>query len=312
MAGEPHPEVKMLLDLQAQQPMPPYSALTADQVRAGFAEQMVMVRGAPVEVAQVTDLTLPGPGGEIPVRRYSPGGEAPLPAVVYFHGGGWVIGDLESHDDLCRELANQANCVVIAVDYRLAPEYPFPAAADDAVAATRWIRDNAADFGIDPTRMAVAGDSAGGNLATVVSAELRQDAAAPLKLQALIYPVTDLRAFDTGSHKEFAAGFGLTGEAMAWFRDHYLGAADAADPLVSPLAATDLSGLPPAWVITAELDVLRDEGEAYADALQAAGNEVVARRYDGMVHGFVSMAGILSVGRQARSDLAAALRQALV
>lgn len=311
MAGELHPEVQMLLNLQAQNPMPPYSALTAEQVRAGFAQQMTLVRAAPVALDAVTDLSIPGPGGHIPARRYGGGQEGAGPAVVYFHGGGWVIGDLDSHDDLCRDLASQAGCVVVAVDYRLAPEHPFPAAVDDAVAATRWVRDNAESLGIDPGRMAVAGDSAGGNLAAVVCAELRDDAAPGLRFQALIYPVTDLRSLETGSYREFAEGFGLTAEAMDWFRGHYVPGSEVADPRVSPLGAEDLSGLPPALVITAEFDVLRDEGEAYAAALRAAGNRVEAVRYAGMVHGFVSMAGVLSEGRRARTEVAAALRSAL-
>lgn len=292
--------------------MPPYSALTAEQVRAGFAEQLKMVAGPPVALESVEDINLPGPAGPIRVRKYAPSLGRPLPGILYFHGGGWVIGDLDTHDNWCRELAKTVDCVVISVDYRLAPEHPFPAAVDDAVAATRWVVKNGHQLGVDVGRVAVAGDSAGANLATVTALVLRDDPGPKLAFQSLIYPVCDLLSMATESCRAFAEGYGLTLEAMHWFRGQYLtDAALAEDFRVSPLRHDNLANLPPALVVTAEFDVLRDEGEAYARKLQAAGVQVQTRRYDGMVHGFVSMAGILDVGKQARVDIAGVLSRAL-
>mgnify|MGYP001477513991 CR=1 FL=1 len=238
------------------------------------------------------------------IRGLITGGYFVLAGVGVFPGGGWGIGDLVSHDDLCRDLAAQAHCAVLAVDYRLAPEHRFPAAADDAIAATRWASEHAAELGIDPTRLAVGGDSAGGNLAAV-SALAARDAGIPLAAQLLIYPVTDMAHLEGESYTACGEGYGLTAAAMAWFRDHYLAdAAAAQDWRVSPLLASDLSRLPPALVVTAEFDVLRSEGEAYARRLAEAGVPTELARYDGMIHGFVSMAGVLDVGRQARADMA--------
>ena len=267
--------------------------------------------GGTVDVARVEDLTIPGPGGDIPARLYSSAADAVLPVVVYFHGGGWVIGNITSHDGVCRKLASQSGLTIISVDYRLAPEHPFPAAADDCYAAAKWIADNARELKVDGSRMAVAGDSAGGNLAAVTSI-LARDAGAPtISFQLLVYPVID-GTMSFPSYKENAEGLLLTARDMAFFYDHYAGDhVDRKNPKLSPLYAPDLSGLPPALVITAEFDPLRDEGEAYADALQQAGVDARASRYDGMVHGFFGLEAIVPASAPAMEEAAAALRNAL-
>jgi acetyl esterase len=311
LSGQVHPQVAAHLAQMAAMNPPPIEALTAEQVRVGFGMQMKMTAGPATPLAQVRDLTLPGPGGAIKARLYRPTSDGSLPGLVFFHGGGWVIGDLDSHDDLCRDLAAQAGCAVLAVDYRLAPEHRFPAAADDAIAATHWVAANAAQLGIDPQRLAVGGDSAGGNLAAVAALAAR-DAGRPLAAQLLIYPVTDMSRFEGESYATCGEGYGLTAGAMAWFRDHYLtDAAAARDWRVSPLLASDLSRLPTALVVTAEFDVLRSEGEAYAKRLAEAGVPTRLARYDGMIHGFASMAGVLDVGRKVRADMAQWLKGTL-
>jgi len=261
-------------------------------------------------VHEVRDVKIPGPGGEIPVRIYTPDIAKPAPALIYFHGGGWVLGDLESHDHVCRSLANRVPCVVLSVDYRLAPEAKFPAAVEDSMAATEWIAAHASELGIDAGRIAIGGDSAGGNLATVV-ARLARDRKGPrLIYQLLIYPGTDMR-MDWPSVEENADGPLLTKPAMIWFLAHYLrGEEDKLDPLASPLLAADLGELPPAFVLTAECDPIRDEGEAYAERLRAAGVAVEVKRYPGMPHGFFSFGGALTVGKVAFGDAVGGLRGA--
>jgi acetyl esterase len=251
--------------------------------------------------------------GALAVREYRPHDAQPmLGALVYFHGGGFVLGSIESHDALCRQIAVDAGCAVFSVEYRLAPEHKFPSAVDDAYAATRWVCENASALGIDPARVAVGGDSAGGALATAVAILAKRKGGPKLVFQLLLYPVTDLRTLDTPSHHENAKGYFLTRSAMFWFRDHYLARAeDRDDPLASPLGCPDLAGLPPALVITAEYDPLRDEAEAYAQALTAAGVPCKLTRYDGAVHAFVSMYFYLDLGRAALAESTAALRAAL-
>jgi acetyl esterase len=267
----------------------------------------------PVPVGTVEDRSIPGaPGGpEIPVRIYWPhAGGNRLPLVVYFHGGGWVIGGLDSHDPLCRALANEVGAVVLSVDYRLAPEHRFPAAAEDAYAATAWVHAHAAELGAAPSRLVVAGDSAGGNLAAVVPLMARDRGGPPLHMQVLVYPVIDC-ARDTASYRDNAEGYFLTAAHMRWYWEQYLGAADGTHPYASPLRARDLSGLPPAYVVTAEFDPLRDEGEAYAQRLRDAGVPVTLRRYDGMFHGFFSLADLLPAARAANAEVFTALRDAV-
>ena len=262
-------------------------------------------------VAQVEDRTIPANGAEIPVRIYRPdNSREPKPVLVWYHGGGWVIGSLDGSDYGCRIMTNAGGFVTISVDYRLAPEAKFPTAADDCYAVTKWVADNAAELGVDASRMAVGGDSAGGNLAAVV-AILAKDAGGPdIKYQALIYPVTDFD-FGTPSYAENANGYLLTKDSMVWFWGHYLNnEGDGGDFKASPLRREDLKGLPPATVITAEFDPLRDEGEAYAAKLKSAGVAVESKRYDGQIHGFYANPGI-DEGQQAARDIAQAVAKAL-
>ena len=262
-------------------------------------------------MASVENLRIPGPEGEIPIRIYTPEAEWPRPAMVYFHGGGWVVCDLDTHDVVCRAIARRAAAVVVAVDYRLAPEHKFPSAVTDAYAATGWVAANAERLGIDPKRISVGGDSAGGNLATVVSLIARDNSGPALALQALVYPVTDLSTFETPSYSEFADNHYLTRGQMEWFRDNYLtGPEDGSHPHASPLLAGDLRGLPPALIITAECDTLRDEGEAYARRLEDAGVAVTCTRYAGMIHPFFSLSGAIPRALDAIQQVADAVRTA--
>jgi acetyl esterase len=289
--------------------LPPLNELPVMEAREA-AMRLRDISGAAEPVANVVNRTIAEPGGEIPVRIYRPDGRPPFPVLVFFHGGGWVIGNLDTHDGTCRSLANAAGCMVVSVDYRLAPEHKFPAAADDAYAATRWIARNAGTIGGDAARIAVGGDSAGGNLAAVVALMARDHAEPGLCFQLLIYPVTDAR-MDTTSYRDNADGYLLTHAMMQWFWSHYLRSeADREHPYASPLRAQDLQGLPPALVITAEFDPLRDEGEAYAARLRAAGAPVQLTRYDGMIHGFFGMASLIDRANTALHEAAAALRVA--
>ena len=265
----------------------------------------------PTPVARVEERMIPGPAGEMLVRIYWPEAAAPAPLVVFFHGGGFVLCSLDTHDELARGLCQGAGAVVVSVDYRLAPEAPYPAAADDCYAALVWAVAHASELGADGARVAVAGDSAGGNLAAVTALRARDLGGPALRHQCLIYPVTDCR-FDTPSYIENAEGYFLTAESMRWFWSHYLqDMGRAAEPYASPLRAPSLAGLPPTLVITAEYDPLRDEGEHYASALSAAGVPTTLRRYDGMIHGFVTMAEIFEDGRAALSLAGEQLREAL-
>ena len=266
------------------------------------------------QIGAVRDVEAEGPLGAIPLRVYRPAGVPDarrLPAHVYFHGGGWVIGDIETHDVLCRQLTAEAGVAVVSVDYRLAPEHKFPASVDDAWAATRWVAGHADALGVDARRLSVGGDSAGGNLAAVV-ALLARDAGAPaIALQVLVYPVTDLGA-ETKSYADLADGYMLTRDSMRWFAAQYLAEKDEAmDWRASPLRAATLTGLPPALIVTAGFDPLRDEGEAYARRLRDAGVRVDYACYGGMLHGFVGMGRLLDSGNRAVSHIAASLREAL-
>jgi acetyl esterase len=268
----------------------------------------------PIPMARVESLQAPGQGGPIPARLYVPGGlppEAPMPLTIYFHGGGWVIGDLDTHDGVCRFLAAAAGTAVLAIDYRLAPEHPFPAAVEDAWAGFAWAVANAAELGIDPARIAVAGDSAGGNLAAVVSLLARAGGGVMPAMQLLIYPPTD-SAGDLPSRLLFAEGFLLTKGDMDTFERHYLPpGTDATDPRVSILLAPDLSGLPPAYVATAGFDPLRDEGEAYALRMREAGAQVALRRHPGLIHSFANLTAVSRTARGAMLEAAGALRMGL-
>jgi acetyl esterase len=308
-----HPQTQALVDAMARMNLVPPHTLSVEQAREQFRRSRAPFVAPPQEVSAAMNATIPVPRGVLRIRAYRPldsGPEELLPAMVYFHGGGWVFGDLDSHDPLCRELCNRARCAVVAVDYRLAPEHRFPAAVEDAVSATRYVAQHAADLGIDGTRLAAGGDSAGGNLATVAALTFRDESGPPLRLQVLIYPVTDF-SMDASSYARIANGFTLTRERMRYFRESYLrGPADVSDWRASPLKAQNLSGAPPALVIAAGHDPLVDEGKAYADRLAAADVPVTYTCYHGTVHGFVSMAGAIDAGHTAIAEAAAALKRA--
>jgi len=305
-----HPQCKAFIDLLASAGGKPLEQLPVDEARlmsAGLRDF-----GGPEEpVAEVQNRTVPGPAGPIAVRMYRPVAKETLPVLIYFHGGGFVICSLDTHDGECRRLANASGCAVISVDYRLAPENKYPAAAEDAYAATRYIAENAAEFGIDPQRIAVGGDSAGGNLSTVVALLSRDRGGPLLKFQLLIYPLVDF-ADNSPSMQQYAKDYFLTRESMDWFTDCYLLSQETTrDPMASPLNAKDVRGLPPAMILTAEYDPLRDQGEAYARKLQSAGVAVELKRYDGMIHAFFSFPGVIDTASVALADAASALRRAL-
>jgi acetyl esterase/lipase len=288
----------------------PVEQMTPREMREALEQRTRLTGGAPEPVEQVSEGQIPRPGGHIPVRIYAPAGERPLPGLVFLHGGGWARGSLSTHDPLCRQLASWGGCTVVSVDYRMAPEHPFPAAIEDSVTATRWVITNAAQLGIDPERIAVGGDSAGGNLAAAVALVLRDADGPKLVHQLLIYPVTDYN-FETPSYRDNAEGYMLTRSAMQYYWRLYLrDEADAADFRASPLRAADFRNLPAATVMTAEFDPLRDEGRAYADRLREAGVAVRYREYPGLVHGFATSTGAIDAGRAAVQDAAAALREA--
>jgi acetyl esterase len=300
------PEIQVLLARQAASGRPPPQEQSVQQARRFHVEDAAALNGDPVAVAAVGDRVVPGPAGDLPVRVYTPAGQPPFPLVVWFHGGGWVVGTLDTYDPLCRALAAAVPAVVVSVDYRLAPEHRFPAAVEDAYAATRWASRNAAGKGAAQHRLAVAG----GNLAAVVALGARDRGDPAIAFQLLVYPALDA-APDTGSWREHAEGFHLTAAGMRWYWDHYLGGADGQAPDASPLRAAFLGGLPPAMVITAEHDVLRDEGEAYAARLVEGGVAATAARYPGVVHGFFRWRAVTAAADAALQEAATALRTAL-
>ena len=308
------PQAANVIELVVKSGRPPYHQLSPKDARQMFRDTRPASTPPAPQIGGVRDLAADGPVGSIPLRVYRPAGVSDsqrLPALIFFHGGGWVIGDLETHDVACRQVTAEAGVSVIAVDYRLAPEHKFPAAVDDAWAATRWIATHSEELGIDATRLAVGGDSAGGNLGAVV-ALLARDAGTPrIALQILTYPVTDLAA-ESQSYSDLADGYMLTRDSMRWFKAHYLTKAeDAADWRASPLRAPSLAGLAPAVVITAGYDPLRDEGEAYARRLREAGVTVDAVCFGGMIHGFVPMGRLIETAFRAVTLIAGSLRHAL-
>lgn len=299
------PEVQLTLALLERRGGLPFERLSAHQARKLTDRQALVFAGPAEPVAAVTDLTVDGGEQPLPARHYRPADSGgPHPLLVFYHGGGWVIGNIETHDRACRVICRHAGVHVLSIDYRLAPEHPFPAAVEDARAAFEWAREHAAELGADPARVGVGGDSAGGNLAAVVSQLVRDR---PPAFQLLIYPGTDATVIRR-SRELFGERLFLTSAQMDWFAGHYFGEADRSDPRASPLLADDLSELPPALVVTAAFDPLRDEGEAYADALRAAGNEVLLRRFPGLVHGFISQTGVSRVSRDALIEIAGATR----
>lgn len=304
-----HPAIRSMLDAEA--PSPPFDAVPVAELRAVREALMLRRQRRNEPVARIEHRAIPQPEGEIAVRVFVPAGRnARRPVLVYYHGGGWVLGNLDTHEDVCRTLANRSNAVVVSVDYRRAPEHRFPEPLDDCCAAARWCAECAGEFGGDGTRLAVAGDSAGGNLAAAVAIRFRDEGGPPLTLQCLIYPVTNC-AFDTLSYHRYASGFGLTRDAMRFFWNSYLAdPSDAGSPYASPLQCRNLAGLPPALVLTAQYDVLRDEGESYAARLAQAGVRVQCVRYLGMNHGFLQLAAMCEPALRGLEDVAGALRTA--
>ncbi|MET4799116.1 alpha/beta hydrolase [Bradyrhizobium sp. LB11.1] len=292
---------------------PAYETLTAPEARAYYLQGRVATNPEPPELANVASLSIPAPHGAIPARIYVP--KQPrlqnglAPALVFFHGGGWVIGDLDSHDVVCRQLADAGTLIVVAVDYRLAPEHKFPAAIDDAVAATKWIDANARELGIDAARLSIGGDSAGGNLAAVVALAARDGNGPKLAGQVLIYPAVDF-AMTHGSHSEPETSVLLTHSVIRWFRDHYLnGTTDIHDWRASPARAESLGGLPPTYVLTAGADPLRDEGDEYAARLKQSGVPVTYKHFPGQFHGFLTMGKLLQQANVAVNEIGAWLKQ---
>jgi acetyl esterase len=303
-AAELHPQAKALVE---RLDVPPQYALTPEGARQASTSLFASLEADVETPVDARDLSIPGEDGELRIRTYTPAGDGPHPVFVYLHGGGFVRSNLDTHDAICRAFADRADCAVVAVDYRRAPEHPFPAAAVDCYTATEWVVEFADVFDGDPARIAVGGDSAGGNLAAVVSQLARDRGGPDLVRQVLVYPVID-HAFDTPSYEENADGPLLTRRGMRWYWDKYLGHDfDGMHPYASPIRASDLSGLPPATVLTAGYDVLRDEGEAYAEALAAAGVDVNYTNYDDVPHVFVQF-DELDRAREARAEIAADLR----
>lgn len=306
-------EVKAFLDAQieaaAADPPPPISEQTPEYMRGNYLA-MAEALGLGEDV-QTTDGTLPGPAGSIRYRSYRPDGDEPFSILVYYHGGGWVAGDLDTHDHLCRMLCAGSGCLVVSIDYRLAPEHRFPAAVDDSVAAYEWVVDNASSLGGDPARIAVGGDSAGGNLSAVVCLVERDRGGRQPDFQLLLYPGTDMTSGQP-SVEENAEGYFLEKEHLAWFSDHYVpDPQDRLDPRASPLLAPSHEGLAPALVISAEFDPIRDESTAYVEKLRAAGVPAQLSEYKGAIHAFVQFAPLMSIGQRAADEACAALRSAL-
>jgi acetyl esterase len=309
------PESQRLIDLMAAANRPAWNTLSPQAARDLYLSLRPASQGPRPAEAKVVDRSIPGPASDLAVRIYRPASapaDAKLPCLVYAHGGGWVFGNLDSHDVLCAQFALEAGIVVFAIDYRLAPEARFPGAFDDVVAGLKWVAANGASIGVDPTRLAIGGDSAGGNLAAAVSIWARDNGGPNLRLQLLAYPVTDAVG-RAESYRRYEDGYGLNAATMEWFFDHYTpDKSNRSDWRISPLRATSLSGLPPALVITAGYDPLRDEGRAYAFRLHQEGTQADLVEFGGMLHGFLSSPILLHGARRGTSLAAAALREALV
>ena len=307
------PLMKAFLDQMALQPTPKLWQMPPALARETMIAMTQLIGPKDVPIGKVLNRTIPAPHGEIPIRAYTPvaGGAEPMPTMVYFHGGGWVIGNLDTHDGVCRILANESCCRVVAVDYRLSPEHKFPAAVEDAFAAVKWIEANASDMGVDANRLAVGGDSAGGALAAVVAQMAKEKGGPKLSFQMLLFPVTQIGE-ETTSLRDFAEGFFLETATLNWFYDHYLGdGADKSDPRISPLRAKDVSGLPPAYVMVAGFDPLHDEGVAYAEKMRDAGVDVTLDDYPDLVHDFILMQAVVPQAQEALVTAAKALASAL-
>jgi acetyl esterase/lipase len=294
------PQARALVERAAAAGAPPLDALSAHEARRAYRESRAALAAAPLHVEEIRELSIPGPEGPMRARLYRPrAAEGPLPGMAYFHGGGFIYGDLDTHDGVCRGIAHSARCTVVSVDYRLAPEHPFPAAVEDAVAATRWIAANASALGMDPDRLVVAGDGAGGNLAAVVALSAREAGGPDIAMQVLVCPVTDFSR-ESESVARFGEGYLLTRESMRRVKRSYLrDERDAKDWRASPLGMEDLSRLPPAYVITAGFDPLRDEGREYAERLIGAGTPATLECFEGQVHGFLVAGAVIAAAGHA-------------
>jgi acetyl esterase len=305
------PEAQAYLDWMQSLGVPPLAQQGPEEARRLNRLRVPMLAGEVEPLERIEDLAIPGPAGSIPARLYAPVRGEILPALLYMHGGGWVVGDLDSHDSVCRALARRAGCMVLSIDYRLAPEHRFPAAVEDAWAGLVWLHQNASAIGADPDRLAVVGDSSGGNLAAVIARWARERGGPALAAQVLIYPVTDY-GFETPSYRKAGTGYGLTLDSMRWYWEQYLAdPKEGGSPDASPLRARNLDGLAPALVITCELDPLASEGSAYAAALQSAGVRVEHIHEPDMIHGYIRMAGAIGRARKTWDDCARFLRREL-
>jgi acetyl esterase/lipase len=306
-----HPQIVQVLEAMAKAELRPIEAMTPTEARAQMEMTARARKAEPLPVAKVDERVIPGPAGEIRLRLYCPNTAGPVPAIVYYHGGGHVIGSLDTHDLIARNLSAGAGALVASVDYRMGPEHKFPAAVDDSYASLQWVHANAPSLGADPSRLGVHGDSAGANLAAVVALMARDAGGPKIRLQSLVYPVGDY-TLSGASYSRYAQGYGLlTRESMAWFAGHYLRSrADAEDWRASPIKASSFSGVAPAIVIVAECDVLHDDGESYADALRRAGVPVEYREYPGMIHGFLGMVPVVDDAMNAQRQVWAAFKRA--
>ena len=309
-----HPQAKALLALIEERALPPMQSLSPVEARLFYRDRRALTQPEPPPVADIAELSADGPHGPIPLRLYRPSRRsddpAPTPVLVYFHGGGWTIGDLDTHDVLCRQLANASGCALVSVDYRMGPEHRFPAAVEDSLAATYWVRRHAAELGVDPARLAVGGDSAGGNLAAVVALLARDAGDLAVAWQLLIYPATDMRCGHP-SHAANGKGYLLETPTIDYFRGNYIEEAHWLDWRASPLLRDDLTNLPPALVLTAGFDPLRDEGLAYANALAAAGSRATYMCFERQIHGFITMGKVLDEANTAVAMCAAELARVL-
>lgn len=308
------PDAQLVIDMIRAAGRPPFETLTPDEARQAYSNSRKILQPPAEDVAETRDLRAPGPHGDIPLRLYRGRDTSPtekLPALIYYHGGGWLLGDLESHDGVCRRFANLARCCVVSVDYRMAPEHKFPASVDDSAAATQWAIANAASLGIDASRIAVGGDSAGGNLAAVMALMARDGTLPPLAFQLLIYPATDMMMTSVSSQM-VTEGVPLTSATMRWFINHYMrGRDDERDWRASPLRAADLAGTAQALVLTCAYDPLCDEGIAYARRLEREGVRVTHLHFSDQTHGFMSMGRIIRAADVAIDMMGAVLKKAL-
>lgn len=307
-----HPDVASMLAYVAGLKLPAITGLGAQSAREMV--RSMSTKFVPSDILSVSELEIPSADSQrqINVRVYRPVADETLPVVVFYHGGGWVVCDLDTHEDVARRLSVQANCVVCSVDYRLAPEHPFPAGSDDAYDALCWVADNAAQLNVDISRLALVGDSAGGNLAAATCLRARDQQGPAVCHQSLWYPVTNIHTLETSSYRDMSSGYNLKHGEMQWFKDHYLSDPEQArEPYVSPLLSENLSGLPPTYIMTAHFDVLRDDGADYAAALEQAGNAVEYQCFDNLVHGFMNLAPHLPVAADTFAEAVRPIKRAL-